>query len=75
MQDVVGANMDPLTNQAVTRMATWSAMIRDMIKSVLRGVWDFTKFPDNVDDHVWYPDPKEHRGNQRFNVFNLDPFV
>ena len=78
MQDVVGANMGfILTNQAKLtddgNMVT--AMIRDMIKSVLRGVWDFTKFPDNVDDHVWYPDPKEHRGNQRFNVFNLDPFV
>ena len=82
MQDVVGANMGfILTNQAKLtddgKMVT--AMIRDMIKSVLRGVSDFTKFPDNVDDHgnhlSWYPDPKEHRGNQRFNVFNLDPFV
>jgi hypothetical protein len=82
MQDVVGANMGFIfTNQAKLtddgKMVT--AMIRDMIKSVLRGVWDFTKFPDNVDDHgnhlSWYPDPKEHRGEQRFNVFNLDPFV
>jgi hypothetical protein len=82
MQDVVGANMGfiftnhaKLTNDG--KMVT--AMIRDMIKSVLRGVWDFTKFPDNVDDHgnhlTWYPDPKEHRGDQQFNVFNLDPFV
>lgn len=82
MQDVVGANMGFIfTNEAKLtddgKMVT--AMIRDMIKSVLRGVWDFTKFPDNVDDHgnhlSWYPDPKEHRGDQRFNVFNLDPFV
>jgi hypothetical protein len=82
MQDIVGANMGFIfTNQAKLtddgKMVT--ALIRDMIKSVLRGVWDFTKFPDNVDDHgnhlTWYPDPKEHRGNQRFNVFNLDPFV
>jgi hypothetical protein len=82
MQDVVGANMGfILTNQAKLtddgKMVT--AMIRDMIKSVLRGVWDFTQFPDIVDDrgnHLnWYPDPKEHRGNQLFNVFNLDPFV
>ena len=37
-------------------------MIRDMIKSVLRGVSDFTKYPDIVDEgnHLgWYPDPKE----------------
>jgi hypothetical protein len=82
MQDVVGANMGFIfTNQAKLtddgKMVT--AMIRDMIKSVLRGVWDFTKFPDTVDDkgnHLsWYPDPKEHRGGQLFNVFNLDPFV
>ena len=82
MQDVVGANMGFIfTNQAKLtddgKMVT--AMIRDMIKSVLRGVSDFTKFPDDVDDHgnhlTWYPDPKEHRGKQQFNIFNLDPFV
>jgi hypothetical protein len=82
MQDVVGANMGFIfTNQAKLtddgKMVT--AMIRDMIKSVLRGVSDFTKFPDDVDDYgnhlTWYPDPKEHRGKQQFNIFNLDPFV
>jgi hypothetical protein len=82
MQNIVGANMGFIfTNQAKLtddgKMVT--AMIRDMIKSVLRGVWDFTKFPDDVDDHgnhlTWYPDPKQDRGNQGFNVFNLDPFV
>jgi hypothetical protein len=82
MQDVVGANMGFIfTNQAKLtddgKMVT--AMIRDMIKSVLRGVSDFTKYPDNVDDKgnhlTWYPNPKEDRGNQGFNVFNLDPFV
>ena len=82
MQDVVGANMGFIfTNQAKLtddgKMVT--AMIRDMIKSVLRGVWDFTKFPDNVDDHgnhlSWYPDPSKPTGGQGFNVFNLDPFV
>ena len=82
MQDVVGANMGFIfTNQAKLtddgKMVT--AMIRDMIKSVLRGVSDFTKYPDNVDDHgnhlSWYPDPSTNRGKQGFNVFNLDPFV
>ena len=37
-----------------------TSMIRDMIKSVLRGVSDFTKYPDKIenDKHVvWYPDP------------------
>jgi hypothetical protein len=50
-----------------------------MIKSVLRGVTDFTKHPDVVDEQgnhtVWYPDPSEETGRQLFNVFNLDPFV
>jgi hypothetical protein len=82
MQDIVGANMgfiftNPAKNTGDAQMVI--AMIRDMIKSVLRGVSDFTKFPDTVDDHgnhlKWYPDPKEHRGDQPFNVFNLDPFV
>jgi hypothetical protein len=55
------------------------AIIRDKIKSVLRGVSDFTKYPDVVDDHgnhlSWYPNPAQPKGNQAFNVFNLDPFV
>ena len=82
MQDVVGANMGFIfTNQAKLtddgKMVT--AMIRDMIKSVLRGVSDFTKYPDDVDDHgnhlSWYPDPSKPTGGRGFNVFNLDPFV
>jgi hypothetical protein len=56
-----------------------TSMIRDMIKSVLRGVTDFTEFPDVIDNdgnHTqWYPDPSEAQGGKKFNVFNLDPFV
>jgi hypothetical protein len=56
-----------------------TSIIRDMIKSVLRGVSDFTKYPDVIDDHgnhtAWYPNPAEAHGGQPFNVFNLDPFV
>jgi hypothetical protein len=82
MQDVVGANMGFIFTQQAKdsddgKMVT--SMIRDMIKSVLRGVTDFTKYPDAIDDqgnHTnWYPDPAEARGGQTFNVFNLDPFV
>lgn len=82
MQDVIGGNMGFIfTNEAKkwdeTDMVT--GMIRDMIKSVLRGVSDFTKYQDDVDaqgNHTnWYPNPADHRGGQRFNVFNLDPFV
>jgi hypothetical protein len=82
MQDIVGANMGFIfTNEAKNsfdaNMVT--SMIRDMIKSVLRGVTDFTKFPDVIDNqghHTrWYPNPAEKQGGQAFNVFNLDPFV
>ena len=82
MQDIVGANMGFIFTDAAKKTDDAQmviAMIRDMIKSVLRGVSDFTKYPDIVDDqgnHLsWYPDPKEHHGGQLFNVFNLDPFV
>jgi hypothetical protein len=82
MQDIVGANMGFIFTNAAKKspdadMVT--SMIRDMIKSVLRGVSDFTKYPDVIDDQgkhsVWYPNPAESHGNQPFNVFNLDPFV
>jgi hypothetical protein len=81
MQDIVGANMGFIFNNEAKKVFDAQeiiAMIRDMIKSVLRGVTDFTKFPDEVIDkkHTrWYPDPSERTGDQDFNVFNLDPFV
>ncbi len=82
MQDVVGANMGYIFDapgKASDDGKMVTSMIRDMIKSVLRGVTDFTDYPDVVDKDnkhiVWYPDPAVHRGGQRFNVFNLDPFV
>lgn len=82
MQDIVGANMGFIFTNAAKKTDDAQmviAMIRDMIKSVLRGVSDFTQYPDVVDDrgnHLsWYPDPAEAHGNQPFNVFNLDPFV
>jgi hypothetical protein len=82
MQDIVGANMGFIFTNAAKKTDDAQmviAIIRDMIKSVLRGVSDFTIYPDVVDDHgkhlSWYPDPAEAHGNQPFNVFNLDPFV
>ncbi|MBV9875525.1 MAG: hypothetical protein JO025_12405 [Verrucomicrobia bacterium] len=82
MQDIVGANMGFIfTNTAKKSFDAdmVTSMIRDMIKSVLRGVTDFTKFPDEIDsrgNHTsWYPNPAEAQGGQAFNVFNLDPFV
>jgi hypothetical protein len=86
MQDIIGANMGFIFNKKAQvsddgKLVT--SMIRDKIKSVLRGVSDFTKFPDKMEkgEHVdWYPNPaaiKAHGyvGKQEFNVFNLDPYV
>ncbi len=82
MQDIVGANMGFIFTAAAQKSLDGPmvmAMIRDMIKSVLRGVTDFTKYPDVIDDQgnhtSWYPPPADPHGNQPFNVFNLDPFV
>ena len=52
MQDIVGANMGFIFTDAAKqsfdgKMVT--SMIRDMIKSVLRGVSDFTKYPDKIE--------------------------
>jgi hypothetical protein len=46
---------------------------RDKIKSLLRGVNDFTVQTDQVKQ--WYPDPTQPVGNKTFNIYNLDPFV
>jgi hypothetical protein len=81
MQDIVGANMGFIFANSARGPASdmVTSIIRDMIKSVLRGVSDFTKHPDLLGEkgnHTsWYPDPKKPHGGQPFNVFNLDPFV
>jgi hypothetical protein len=81
MQNIIGANMGYIFNNEAKKTddAQMSiASIRDKIKSVLRGVSDFTKYPD-AETSKWYPNPKElgkgYAGNLKFNVFNLDPFV
>jgi hypothetical protein len=68
MQDIVGANMGFIfTNDAKKYYDAdeVTSMIRDMIKSVLRGVTDFTEFPDVINDKgehtVWYPDIANRR--------------
>jgi hypothetical protein len=45
---------------------------RDIVKSILRGVYDYYKIPDQS---LWYPDPAKETGNQKFNVYNLNPYV
>jgi hypothetical protein len=47
------------------------ANVRDLIKSILRGVYDFNQVPEAQ----WYPNPATWQGGQNFNVYNLDPYV
>lgn len=48
--------------------------VRDLIKSVLRGVWDFTAVPESTT--FWYPNPSAQPvSTLPFNPFNLDPYV
>ncbi len=46
--------------------------VRDVVKSILRGVWNFIAVPQQK---AWYPDPTTKTGGKDFNVFNLDPYV
>ena len=46
--------------------------VRDVVKSILRGVWNFIAVPNQLD---WYPKPSEHTGGKDFNVYNLNPYV
>ncbi len=43
-----------------------------MVKSILRGVWNFIAVPDQDD---WYPAPFKKAGGRDFNVYNLNPYV
>src|SRR5262249_20164929 len=52
--------------------AAVAGQIRDLVKSILRGVYDFQQVPDQSQ---WYPNPATWQGGQHFNVYNLDPYV
>ena len=81
MQNIVGGNMGFIFTQAAKDAddgKMLQAKIRDKIKSVLRGVSDFTEFgevDESTNTRRWYPDPAEDHGGKGFNVYNLDPFV
>jgi hypothetical protein len=50
-----------------------TGQVRDVVKSLLRGVWNFIAVPDQ---NQWYPNPAQPKtGDQQFNVYNLDPYV
>jgi len=75
MFNVIGCNVGKLTNiQGIgDDKDDISNEIRDMTKSLLRGVTDFKT--DVEADGNWYPDPSVAAGGQKYNVYNLDPFV
>jgi hypothetical protein len=59
-----------------TYMDDWGPTLvgeaRDIVKSILRGVYDYIALPDQTQ---WYPNPAAKTGGQGFNVYNLDPYV
>ncbi|MBL9172702.1 MAG: hypothetical protein JNL10_04135 [Verrucomicrobiales bacterium] len=81
MNNVVGGNMGFIFDTDARRFSpdglAVSARIRDMIKSLLRGVSDFGAYPefDTNGHRIWYPNPSDPRGGLSFNAYNLDPFV
>jgi hypothetical protein len=65
----IGGNLTTLPNSN----NTLGAEVRDLIKSILRGVYNFNAVPESTNQ--WYPNPAKETGGQKFNVYNLDPFV
>jgi hypothetical protein len=72
----IGSDLGDLPNSNGGASAL-AGQVRDLIKSVLRGVWNFTAVPEyNVDGTTnWYPNPSQKVGDLPFNPFNLDPYV
>ncbi len=72
MVNIIGGNLSneyiPAGNEDVRNALTI------LSKSALRGVPNYTS-PLYSDPSQWYPDPALATGGQKYNVFNLDPFV
>ena len=56
-----------------------TGQVRDIVKSILRGVWDFIAVPDQ---NAWYPNPATPTPNATvdgkaatYGIYNLDPYV
>ena len=79
--EAIGGNVGFLPPNVNTLTAITSD-VRDLGKSVLRGVPNFITYPDQhaTDSQwqpgfFWYPPPSTHSDGTNYNVFNLDPFV
>lgn len=83
VDNVIKFNANIPTNYENSWSKTVVAEVRDIVKSILRGVVDYVADPNQ---NHWYPDPaKKVPGTfiaangvprqAQFNVFNLDPYV
>lgn len=72
VHNIIGGNItkDPLNGDINHKT---EVAFRDKLKSLLRGVNDFTVQADQLNQ--WYPAPSVAKAGQPFNVYNLDPFV
>jgi hypothetical protein len=80
--EAIGGNVGHLPTALPINYVNISADVRDLGKSVLRGVSNYlttTPPPDGTPWSVgyWYPPPGEssEKGSIPYNVWNLDPFV
>ena len=89
---VIGGNIGTFALQAGEALPTVRLdQLRDELKSVLRGVYDFSKIPefDKNGNEQWYPSPKDDllhpamitpfgggmTAYANFGVYNLNPYV
>ncbi len=78
--EAIGGNVGFLPSSVNTFTAITSD-VRDLGKSVLRGVPNFIAYPDkHTTDSQWqpgdwYPPPSTSTDGTDYNVYNLDPFV
>jgi len=76
LANIIGANVAKLPglNPGAPPEQNIETIVTNQIKSLLRGVPDFTSSTYS-DPSLWYPNPAVATGGQSFNVYNLDPFV
>ncbi len=77
--EAIGGNVGFLPAN-VNALTAITSDVRDLGKSVLRGVPNFitdsTQGPDSAwAPGAWYPPPSKDMYNTGYNVYNLDPFV